>query len=426
MVSINFLLILFGLTVLIGLTYSTMSLIGASIYDMRLIRRQSMRRKHPHRRAYRKRPLVTVLVPAHNEEVVIKRCLDSLLASTYRKFEIVVIDDASIDNTRQIVMQYICAHPSRNISLLNMHVNRGKAGALNHALKRQARGDIIMTLDSDCTIDRYAISRAVRHFIEDEPSALSPNVRIMDNGKILGTLQQFEFLGGFRSKKFNNISNSEYIVGGAGAMYTRDAMNKLGGYDESMKTEDIALSLALASLGNKENRIHYASDVLVYTEPVSTYKSLLKQRYRWKFGGLQAIYQNRQMLFNSHRKYSKMLSWVRLPMAVWAEFQLLLEPIYFTYFIYLALKYHNPILFIIAWATMTGFLLLALWGDEHMTLIRKIRMTLLAPLMYIVFYVMTSIQVIAAFRCLFNFKFIANRKLVRGTWISPERIGQTV
>lgn len=422
--SVTFLLVLFGLTVLVGLIYSTMSLIGASIYDMKLIRQQTEHRKHPHRRRYRNRPLITVLVPAHNEELVIERCLNSLLASTYRKFEIIVVDDASTDKTRNIVMKYICEHPTRTISLLTMPHNRGKAGALNQALRRQARGDIIMTLDSDCTIDRFAMSRAVRHFTEDSPSALSPNVRIMDNGKLLGALQQFEFLGGFRSKKFNNISNSEYIVGGAGAMYTREALNRLGGYDESMQTEDIALSLALASLGNKENRIHYASDVLVFTEPVSTYKSLLRQRYRWKFGGLQAVYHNRQMLFSTHKKYSKMLSWVRLPMAVWAEFQLLLEPIYFTYFIYLALKYHNPALFVIACVTMTGFLLLAVWGDEHMSLARKFKMSILAPFMYIVFYVMTSIQVIAAFRCLFNFKRVANKRLVKGTWISPERIGQ--
>jgi hypothetical protein len=130
------------------------------------------------------------------------------------------------------------------------------------------------------------------------------------------------------------------------------------------------------------------------------------------------------MLFSGGKKYSKMLSWVRLPMAVWSEFQLLLEPIYFTYFIYLALKYHNPILFIIAWATMTGFLLLSIWGDEHMNLVRKTKMSLLAPLMYMVFYVMTSIQVISAFRCLFNFNFIKNKNRVKGTWVSPERLGQ--
>ena len=182
MSALTFLLILFGLTVLVGLIYSTMSLIGASIYDIKLIRQQTERRKHPHRRLYRNRPLITVLVPAHNEELVIKRCLDSLLASTYRKFEIIVVDDASTDNTRNIVMQYICDHPSRTISLLTMSRNRGKAGALNHALRRQANGEIIMTLDSDCVIDRYALSRAVKHFCEDRPSALSPNVRIMNNG----------------------------------------------------------------------------------------------------------------------------------------------------------------------------------------------------------------------------------------------------
>ncbi len=417
---------LFYCTVFTSLFFAAMSLIGASLYDFELVRREKLKRDHPYGLAFRHKPLISVLVPAYNEELVIERTLLSILDSSYKNFEIIVIDDASKDKTVSLVRKFIKEHPGVNIRLIKRQ-KHGKGSNLNFALHKYAKGELVMTLDADCILDVNALENVVQHFnLDPKVAALAANVRLLELPTVLGLLQRFEYMSSFRSKKFYTLANSEYIIGGAGATYRYSLLKTVGGFDQTMKTEDIDVSLSIAGLGNKDNRLVYASDVIVTTEPVMSFKSLLNQRYRWKFGNLQAVAKNRQLIFNSDPKYSKMLVWLRLPIAMWSELMLVVEPLLFVYLTWASIYYRNLSLFLGASITLTFYLLFTVWGDEHLTLKSRIKMTLLAPAMYGIFYIMTMIQVIAIFRCIKNLKGILGRIKVQGTWISPERIGTKV
>ncbi len=411
-----------GLAIM-SLLYITLILIFANLYDIKAIHRSKKQKKHPYSKFYRYRPLVKILIAAHNEELVIERCLSSIIRSSYRKYQVVVIDDGSSDKTSQIVKQLIEDHPLKNIKLIKKRKNVGKGEALNNGLKRYPEGEIIMTLDADCVVDKHAIKNAVRYFADEKIAALASNVRILPSYTLIGILQKFDYLIGFRSKKLNSDVNCEYIIGGAGAFYRKQIFSKVKRYLRSMQTEDIAISLAITKMGNKNNRLFYGSNVVVYTEPALTYKGLLQQRYRWKLGAFQAIYLNRKIIFSTSSRYTKMLSWFRLPLTLWGEFQLILEPLLITVIFYLAIVNRNPAFYTGACAIIMLVLLFAIWGDEYFSFKEKIKLSMLTPALYPLFYAMTVIQVIAIFRCLFNYKDITRQSEVGGKWISPARLG---
>jgi cellulose synthase/poly-beta-1,6-N-acetylglucosamine synthase-like glycosyltransferase len=198
-------------------------------------------------------------------------------------------------------------------------------------------------------------------------------------------------------------------------------LDKEKGFDENMKTEDIEFSMRVAKNNGLNARLVYASDYLVHTEPVPTYKGLFRQRYRWKFGSLQALYKNKRLLFSLRQEQNKFMGWVRLPLALWSEVMLLLEPILFSLFFYIAIAGKNPWLFISASIAYAIVAWLAIWSDEHYSLSTKFKLSLLAPFMYIASFVISLIQVIAIFKCLVDFKSIIGKVKVEGSYISTQR-----
>jgi len=405
---------------LIDIIHLGMYLVGANYYDIWQFRRQAKAGPRSH---HALKPMVSVIIPAHNEELGIVRCLDSVRTNTYRKLEIIVVDDASTDNTKKFVRQYITKYPNRNIRLMFKRKNGGKAEALNHVLRNGAKGDLVMTLDADSVLHKNSITNAVAYFDDPKVVGVAANVRILDSPSVLGLLQKFEHMVGYRSKKFFSVTNSEFIIGGVASTYRRDVIKKLRFYDTDTTTEDIGLSLKVVAQGNRDQRIIYASNVLAMTEGVQTFKQLMRQRYRWKLGSLQNLIKYRGLVANRSGRYSRMLTFYRIPMAFFGELMLMLEPLAIVYVVYVCYVLLSPSMIIGAYMTITLYLLFNLWPDEHMTFSKKLKMSMYTPIMYFVFYLMNIVQTAAILRCIFNFKQIFKRDQVSSTWISPSRSG---
>lgn len=441
--------ILFYLFLIVGtinLIHFALYLVGANIYDIRGFR--AKKRTLPNS----PKPLVSVLIPAYNEERSIKRCLESVWNSTYENIEIIVVSDGSLDSTAETVRSFTQASSllysptrarvirqmdgrykriwergglgiCRRVKLIEQR-NGGKASALNNGLRFHAKGDLVMTLDADAVLHPKAVENAVRYFADPKVVGVAANVRLIEEQTILGILQRFEHLLSYRSKKFFTVANCELIVGGVASTYRRSALDSIGYYDTDTATEDIGLSMKLMSRGNKEQRLVYAADVVAMTEGVGDFGALLRQRYRWKLGNLQNAYKYRHLLFARSSQHSKMLTWYRMPMTFVGELLMLLEPIVLAYVTYLSIKYLTPGLFISAYITITGYLLLTILPDEHLSKKAKLKSSLLTPMLYFVFYIMNAIQIVAALRCLANAKKITNLSAVESTWVSPQRRGQ--
>ena len=396
-------------------------LIGANIYDIKQFKRQS---RQPKRKRNRLQPLVTVVIPAHNEELVIERCLESIRKNTYRKVEVIVHDDRSTDTTASIVRRYQRQYPHMALRLISRRHQSGKASGVNYAIKKYAQGELIMTLDADCVLHKRALKRAVDYFVDPNVVGVAANVRIMDGTSILTLLQKFEHMIGYRSKKFYTLSNSEFIVGGVASTYRRDVLNRVKLYDTDTITEDIGLSMKIVASSPKHQRIVYAADVVAATEGVESFKGLLRQRYRWKMGMLQNLVKYRHLAGKVNKQQSLSLTLYRLPVAFLGEVLLLIQPLVLLYAIYLSFTYQTFGLFVGAYMTITLYVLWTIWPDEHSNTTHKLLMSFYAPVMYFIFYIMDFVQTVAVIRCLANPRQILRKTNDNGSWVSPQRQGK--
>lgn len=444
--------ILFYIFIVVGtihLIHFALFLIGGNLYDVKTF--YDNRRRARSGKNYQ--PLVTVLVPAYNEELVIERNLQSIWNNTYPNIDIVVISDGSTDGTVSAVQRFIDSRTKvyrqtkpqlvrtknglrrvwrrgggsvrRRVKLVQQR-NAGKGSALNRGLRYHTKGELVMAVDADSILHRKAIANVIKYFDDPNVAGVAANVRIIDKNRVLAILQRFEHMVGYRSKKFFTMINSEMIVGGVASTYRYSVLKKVGFYDTDTVTEDIGLSMKIAALGNKKYKLVYATDVAAMTEGVGDFKTLLKQRYRWKLGGLQNLIKYRELMFSRDNKYSWGLRWYRMPMAFIGELLLLMEPLALGYVTYLSVKYFTPGLILAAYMSITAYLLLVIWPDEHMNVKGKIKASLYVPFLYFIFYIMNAIQLISILRCLKNHKTVTRLSVGHTSWISPKRAGGAV
>jgi len=444
--------ILFYIFIVVGtihLVHFALFLIGGNLYDVKTF--YDNRRRAKSGKMYQ--PLVTVLVPAYNEELVIERNLQSIWNNTYPNIDIVVISDGSTDGTAAAVQRFIDSRSKayrqtkpqlvrtknglrrvwrrgggsvrRHVKLVQQR-NGGKGSALNRGLRYHTKGELVMAVDADSILHRKAVANVIKYFIDPTVAGVAANVRIVEKNRVLAILQRFEHMVGYRSKKFFTLTNSELIVGGVASTYRMSVLKKVKFYDTDTVTEDIGLSMKVAAMGNKKNRLVYAYDVAAMTEGVGDFKTLLRQRYRWKLGNLQNLVKYRQMMFSRDNKYSFGLRYYRMPMAVIGELLLLLEPLALGYVTYLSIRYFTPALVMAAYMSITAYLLLVIWPDEHMSVKGKFKASLYVPFLYFIFYIMNAVQLISVVRCLINHKTITGRSAGHTNWISPKRAGGAV
>jgi len=273
-------------------------------------------------------PTVSVIVPAWNEEVGIVRTLRSILANDYEYLEVIVVNDGSTDNSKELVDTFITEYKQfKPRARIFQHYieNGGKGKALNYGIKR-SKGSIILTMDADSALAPDAIRKLIEHFRDPKVASVVGQVRIGNiNKRIIGRMQQLEYLFGFYFKRAHCVMGAEYIYGGACAAFRRSlTFDRFGLFDEENKTEDIEMSMRSKFYGL---RSVYAEDVICYTEGASSYMGLINQRLRWKKGRFDTFLKYRRMFFSLHNKHNKFLGWFILPSAVLSEIQLLLEPI---------------------------------------------------------------------------------------------------
>jgi cellulose synthase/poly-beta-1,6-N-acetylglucosamine synthase-like glycosyltransferase len=393
-------------------------LAGAHLYMMR--RAPSKDRDSPYQ------PWVSLVVPVHNESVVIERTLDCLMNLEYVPLQIIVADDGSTDDTLERIYAYKSAHDPGDILRVFTQPNGGKADVLNNAIKAMATGELIMCLDGDSILAPDAITKSVDYFRDPRVVATASNVNILPDKRLLGLVQRYEYLISYHIKKAHNAFNIEYIIGGIGSMFRRSVLDDVRLYDTNTMTEDIDLTLKIiAQKGNRTQRLAYAHDAITYTEAVPSFRSLVRQRYRWKYGRLQTFYKNYRLFFSREKKHSFGLSWFFLPLALWQELLFLAEPLIVTFAIAVTIYYRSPWTLLPALIIVSGYVIANILGTVHLSWRRRALLSLMAPLVYVFLYIVSVVEYIALLKTIVGLPRL--RKSISGeqvTWKSPERTGQ--
>lgn len=365
-------------------------------------------------------PKVSVLIPAWNEEVGIIKTIQSVLDTQYSNLELIVINDGSTDRTGKLVKEFIdhydaqlsedSAESACDIKYLELP-NGGKARALNQGLA-VASGEFIVTVDADSVMDRDAITKLLQRFDDPVVGAVAGNVIVGNRKHGLALLQQLEYLYGFFFKRADSVFNSVYIIGGAAAAYRKSTLDAVRGFDHEIITEDIEMSMRILSHGFKTR---FAADAVVYTEGPIDFKGLGKQRLRWKFGRIMTFLRHKDMFFN-RRLNNPYLSHLLLPVALYAELSLLLEPVLLAIF-YGYTIYANDYLPLAGIITFVTFMVLYQIKTDSKANFHK-NIICLAPVAWVLFYVIDLIELQALVR---SIKRLIKRQELK--WQSWNRVG---
>jgi cellulose synthase/poly-beta-1,6-N-acetylglucosamine synthase-like glycosyltransferase len=247
--------------------------------------------RKPHRKAspgYN--PRVAVLVPAYNEETVIVRTIRSVLNSDYKNLHVIVIDDGSSDRTAQVACKAYAAEIKAGRVRVLTKPNAGKAAALNYALARMDE-EIYVGIDADTVIAADAISKLIPHFEDPMIGAMAGNAKVGNRVNLWTRWQALEYITSqnFERRALDLFHVVTVVPGAIGAWRTA-AVKKAGGYPVNTVAEDADLTMNLLEQGLK---VDYEDRSLAFTEAPIDAKGLMRQRFRWSFGTLQAVWKHR-------------------------------------------------------------------------------------------------------------------------------------
>lgn len=282
-------------------------------------------------------PPLSLLVPAHNEEVTVSSSLLSFLTLEYPHLEVVVVNDGSSDDTMDVLLREFDLYqvpPAFTVSVPTQPVrayyrsrrhsrllvldkaNGGKADALNAAMNA-ARHPFVVAVDADTVIEPDALLRLARPFLlEPNVAAVGGTIRVANSctvefGRVtearvdsrwLPGCQVVEYLRAFLFGRMGlNALGSNLIISGAFGLFRKEYLRAIGGYRTGNVTEDMDLVVRLHRY-LRENKIQaqlpFVPDPVAWTEVPSSIRVLGRQRERWHRGLIATLWEHRVMLFN--------------------------------------------------------------------------------------------------------------------------------
>ncbi|MEQ3662558.1 MAG: glycosyltransferase family 2 protein, partial [Flavobacterium sp.] len=303
---------------------------------------------------------VSIIAPAFNEGLTIVSNTKSLLSQEYPKFEVIIINDGSTDNTleqlvtefelievpfyykEQIPTQKVRGHykstnPLYSKLLIIDKVNGGSKADASNAGINSAKYSLFLCTDVDCILRKDTIVMLIKPFIESKTKVIATGATIrisnsceFKDGKLAVShypknfFARFQELEYIRSFIFGRMAwskmNSLLIVSGGLGLFDRRLAINVGGYWHKSLGEDIELIIRMRKRMHerkKDYKISYIPETLCWTEVPSTLKIFLRQRTRWARGLFQTLYLHKNILFNP--KYGKTGS-LAFPYFIFFEF----------------------------------------------------------------------------------------------------------
>jgi cellulose synthase/poly-beta-1,6-N-acetylglucosamine synthase-like glycosyltransferase/spore germination protein YaaH/peptidoglycan/xylan/chitin deacetylase (PgdA/CDA1 family) len=235
-------------------------------------------------------PRVAVLIPAYNEEPVIVRTIKSVLQSDYGNIRVIVIDDGSSDRTFDVARDAYPEEIAQGRLTVLTKPNAGKAEALNYGLN-YVDEEIYVGIDADTVIAGDAVSKLVCHFADPRVGAVAGNAKV---GNRINLWTQWQALEYITSQNFErramDLFNVVTVVPGAIGAWRTSAVKDGGCYPVNTVAEDADLTMNLLE---QRYKVIYEDRALAFTEAPATARSLMRQRFRWSFGILQAVFKHR-------------------------------------------------------------------------------------------------------------------------------------
>ncbi len=247
-------------------------------------------------------PMVSVLVPAHNESVVLKRSIIALLNFDYPKdkYEIIVINDNSSDDSSEVLKEIQGENPSRKVITINTNNiagGKGKSNALNIGLS-VASGTVIAVYDADNTPEANALTLLVENLVADDKlGAVIGKFRTRNkNASIITRFVNIETL----AYQCMNQAGRWFLfnlctIPGTNFVMRRSLIEEIGGWDTKALSEDTEISFRIYRMGYK---IKFMPLAVTWEQEPHLLRVWFKQRTRWAKGNLYVLSSNFKYAFD--------------------------------------------------------------------------------------------------------------------------------
>ncbi len=291
-------LALYSIFAIWGLMFVNIFLsIGGFIYILRINRTDG-------RIPLKEYPMVTIMVPAHNEAIVIKKTMEALLKFDYPrdKYEIIVINDNSTDNSAEVLKEIQMNNPEHKIVVINTDNivgGKGKSNALNIALSI-AEGSVIAVYDADNTPERQALKILVENLMADEKLGAVIG-KFRTRNKYASLLTRFVNIETLAYQCMNQAGRYFFFrlctIPGTNYVIRRDLIDKMGGWDVNALAEDTEISFRLYRMGY---HIKFMPLAVTWEQEPQMVKQWFKQRTRWVKGNLYVLKSNFKYAFDKN------------------------------------------------------------------------------------------------------------------------------
>ncbi len=296
---------------LIGIFLSIGRMFAMALLAWLQKRKEKKQASMPPIAAFATQPMVSIIVPAFNEEVNAIRTVNSLLKQDYPDIQVIFVDDGSSDNTFKNVQQAF----ANNVRVkVFTKPNGGKASALNMGVEK-AEGEFVICIDADTQLRSDAVSMLMKKFIstasplqngKGQVGAIAGNVKVGNEINMITKWQSIEYITSqnFDRRAFDYLNCITVIPGAIGA-FRKEAVIKAGGFTSDTLAEDCDLTMRLHRNGYL---VRNCTDAISYTEAPETMGQFLKQRFRWSFGVIQCFWKHRETLMNPRYKSFGMIA----------------------------------------------------------------------------------------------------------------------
>ncbi len=247
-------------------------------------------------------PFVSVMVPAHNESAVLRRTVEALLNFDYPqdRYEIIVINDNSTDNTAQVLAELQKNHPDRYLVVVNTNKvvgGKGKSNALNIGYS-VARGEVFAIYDADNTPEPRALRLLVENLMGDDSLAAVIG-KFRTRNRNASRLTRFVNIETLAHQCMNQAGRWFYFglctIPGTNFVIHRHIIEKIGGWDPDALSEDTEISFRIYRMGY---RIKMLPQAVTWEQEPFRLDIWFKQRTRWAMGNIYVLMNNFKYTFD--------------------------------------------------------------------------------------------------------------------------------
>lgn len=254
-------------------------------------------------------PNVAVVIPAWNEGLVIGPAIERLLQLEYpaERLRIFVVDDASTDDTPEIVTAKAAAYPGRVVHLRRDKGGEGKAHTLNHGLDvilADAWTEAVLIMDADVIFSRDSLRKLTRHLADDKVGAVT--AYIAEGSRDRNYLTRFiaiEYvIGQLSARRVQNVGGAIACLAGGAQLHSRANLEAIGGRIPTGTLAEDTMTTFEGQL--KGRRMVFEPHAVVLAEEPRTVDGLWKQRLRWARGNVQLTSIYRKLWFRPSRTHN--------------------------------------------------------------------------------------------------------------------------